>query len=363
MRSFLFVLAIISGICACASDEPVWRVQTDLEALQSQHANVPGFAIAMISEDTTKVAATGQADPDGTPMSAATPVRIASITKTFVAASILRLWEDGLLDLDASIDGLVNPEIDALLRNDGYNTENITVRHLLMHASGMADHVGDAYVEQVFRDPRRVWTPTEQIEVLITTADPLSEPGVQFAYSDTGYVLLGEILREVTDAPLHQAVRELLKLDRLELRTLHWDELELPQGDVPSRAHQWMDGIDIFAMHGSMDGHGGGGLVASVEDVAIFYKALFNNEIFADPTTLELMTTAPDHPIGSPYRYGLFALDVAGLDAFHHGGFWGIYVTHVPGMDLTIAGVALDQSGYEDVRKLMSQAIEQHIAE
>ena len=363
MRLNILLFALTLGVTACASTPPPNTLQVDLDALQDQRSDVPGFAIALIGNGEIELAATGAADPDGTPMSPSTPVRIASITKTFVAGSVLRLWEDGRIDLDASIDGFLEPEIDSRLRSDGYNTENITVRHLLMHASGMADHTGDGYVEQVFSDPRRVWTPFDQVETLVKDTDPLSEPGDQFTYSDTGYVLLGEVLKEVTRLPLHQAVRELLVLDQLDLPTLYWDETEQPREAVPARAHQWIDDFDIFAIHGSMDGHGGGGLVASVEDVSKFYHALFNDQVFADPAALELMMTAPGHPSDSPYRLGLFTFEVAGYDAFHHGGFWGIYVTHVPSIDLTIAGVALDQSGYQDLRALMRRTIDGYSAE
>jgi len=363
MRLYVLFLALIFGVTACVSTEPRNTLQADLDTLQDQRSDVPGFAVALIWNGDTEVAATGRADPDGTPMSSSTPVRIASITKTFIASSVLRLWEDGRLDLDASIDGFLKPEIDALLRSDGYQTDSITVRHLLMHASGMADHTGDAYVAQVFSDPRRIWTPFDQVEALVNDTDLLSEPGDQYTYSDTGYVLLGEVLKEVTGLPLQQAVRELLSLDQLGLPTMYWDEVEQSQVGVPARAHQWIDEVDIFGIHGSMDGHGGGGFVASVEDVSTFYRILFNDQVFVDSTTLDLMITAPGHPSDSPYRLGLFTYEVAGHVAFHHGGFWGIYVTHVPNIDLTIAGVALDQSGYQDLRNLMHRTIESYSTE
>ena len=360
MRPILAVLAMLFTIFACSPNTANWSLQSELEALQRQHPSVPGFAIAIIHQANQEVAATGQADPEGTPMRATTPVRIASITKTFVAAAVLRLWEQGRLDLDTSIDALISTEINELLQSDGYHTQDIKVRHLLLHASGMADHVGDEYVQQVFSNPKRVWTPAQQIEVLIQTTDPLSKPGTQFSYSDTGYVVLGEVVSRVTQSPLNAAVRELLKLEQLNLTSLHWDEIEQPAAEVADRAHQWIDGADIFSIHGSMDGHGGGGLVASVLDVAAFYQALFTGKVFSNASTLETMMSAPGHPADSPYRYGLFNFEVAGQTAFHHGGFWGTYVTHVPSMGLTIAGVALDQSGYEDLRGLMFRTVKEY---
>jgi len=123
--------------------------------------------------------------------------------------------------------------------------------------------------------------------------------------------------------------------------------------------HQWNDGFDIHEIHGSMDGHGGGGLVAGTQDVAVFYQALFDGKVFSDPSTLALMTTAPGHPEGSPYRLGLFKSEMEGHDVYSHGGFWGTYVSHVPSLNLTISGVALDEKGYQSLRQLMKQIIEQ----
>ena len=111
MRRQILCLALILGVTACASTPPPNTLQVGLDALQDQRSDVLGFAIALIRNGEIELAATGVADPDGAPMSSSTPVRIASITKTFVAASVLRLWEDGRLDLDASIHGFLEPEI------------------------------------------------------------------------------------------------------------------------------------------------------------------------------------------------------------------------------------------------------------
>ena len=86
-------------------------LQAKLDTLQSSRPDVQGFAVAVVLPDGSFIsAATGDADPEGRAMTPETPVRIASITKTFVAASILRLWEEDTLDLDASIGGLISTE-------------------------------------------------------------------------------------------------------------------------------------------------------------------------------------------------------------------------------------------------------------
>ncbi len=335
-------------------------LQTELDALQAAHPGSPGFAVSVrFGDGRTIQAATGVADPDGAAMTSATPVRVASVTKTFVAATLLRLWEDGRLDLDAPIATLISPEHNTLLTEDGYDTDAMTVRHLAMHVGGLADHVGDAYLAQIGDDPTHVWTRTEQLEVLVATSDPLSAPGEKFAYSDTGYILLGEIIERTTDQPLHRAVREQLGFAAMGLHATWWDEAESPPDGPPARAHQRIDGADIHGWHGSLDAFGGGGLIASMDDLTLFFATLFNGGVFAQADTMRVMTDAPGHPDPDAYRIGLFPRSMADTAAYGHGGFWGIDAVYAPALDLAIAGVALDQSAYRDMKAVLESVAAQ----
>ena len=334
------------------ASSPAVELQADLARLQAEHETVPGFAIAVLQFGESPVsAATGVANPDGRPLTATTPLRIASNTKTLVAAAVLRLWEQDRIDLDATVDTLISVRHSDMLNADGYDTGAMTVRQLLMHASGLNDHfASDAFRELVLADPDRVWTRTDQLAVLVDKTDPLGAPGVRYAYSDSGYLLLGEMIERITRAPLGEAVRALLRLDEIGLENTWWDGAELPPDGVVERAHQWLGSIDSFPIHGSVDTHGGGGLIASVEDMARFLEALFAGAVFEDPATLTLMTTAPGHPPDSPYRIGLFAGELDGLAVYGHGGFWGTDALVLPELKLAVAGAALDQAGSHAIR-------------
>lgn len=335
------------------------ELQTRLDDLQRANAEVPGFAIAVIQAGKRIGAATGAAAPDGTPMTVETPFRLASVTKTFIAAAILRLHEQDRLGLDTAISELLSQEHLRLLKTDGYDVEAITVRQLLMHSAGLNDHFGTEEMRAlVFANPERVWTPIEQIRVMIDATERLGEPGERFAYSDTGYVLLGQIIVRTTGKPLGQAVRELNRFDMIGLSQVRW-EGEEPVPGAPRRAHQWIEGFDTFVLDGSVDAFGGGGLIANVVDTARYYDALFGGAIFASDSTLKLMKQAPSHPADSPYRLGLFTSEIGGEQVFMHGGFWGVIAMHVPARDLTIVGVSLDQSGEVAIRRLASELAEQ----
>jgi D-alanyl-D-alanine carboxypeptidase len=344
------LLAACAQVESPATDTAAQTLQADLEAFQATHAGIPGIAVAIVTSDGELIsAATGEADPEGRPMTSDTPVRMASITKTFVAAAILRLAEEGRIDLDAPIRILIEDDLDALLAGDGYDTGAITVRHLLMHAGGLGDHFGsDAFGQAVMADPRRVWTAMEQLALMTELTDPVSAPGEAFAYSDSGYVILGQIIEGTTGMALGKAVVRLTKLDALGLAGIRW-EGEAPEGG-PARAHQYLGGMDTTGIHGSVDAFGGGGIIASAEDIARFFAALFKGDVFDRPETLRLMTEAPGHPEGSPYRIGLFETEEDGVTVFGHGGFWGTDVRVVPERGSTIATVSLEQRGIDDLR-------------
>ena len=227
-----------------------------------------------------------------------------------------------------------------------------------MHASGLNDHfAGDAFKGMVLGEPAREWTRTDQLKVMVDTTDPLASPGESYAYSDTGYILLGEVIERITGESLGRAVRRLTKLDEIGLTEAWWDTEEMPSENVPHRAHQWLGDIDTYSLHGSVDAFGGGGIVASVEDIARFFSALFKGDVFERPDTLSLMTEAPGHPESSPYRIGLFTNEMHGHVTLGHGGFWGTDVYFVPELGVTSSGVTLNASGIDDLRQLEADLI------
>jgi len=99
--------------------------------------------------------------------------------------------------------------------------------------------------------------------------------------------------------------------------------------------------MDTYHVNGSIDAFGGGGIIASVEDVARYYNALFSDQIFASNETLREMMTAPRHPAESPYRLGLFARPLGEYRAYGHGGFWGTDVMIIPALRRVVSGPSL----------------------
>ncbi len=354
--SIVLGLAVVVAACSRPAVEPApgdpsRELQALIDSVVASDEAIPGVALAVISPrlGIDWEGAAGLADPDaGTPMTPANPVRIASNTKTYTAAASLRLVEDGRLDLDSPIADHLPAELTDLLMIDGYDPSSITVRHLLTHTAGLDDHGAEEYTEAILADPRRHWTPADQIEGLVEWGDKLAEPGEVYAYSDSGYVLLGQIIEHTTGRNLGEAVRQLVGLDGLGLGSTWWEILEPAPKGVGDRAHQFLGDLDVWAFVPTFDLYGGGGIATTVGDLARFFDAVVRGRVFRDPATLDLMlstlsdlqpaTGASERalPPGA-YRMGLWTTEIGGRAAYRHTGFWGTSAVHVPELDLTIA--------------------------
>jgi D-alanyl-D-alanine carboxypeptidase len=383
MRAFTSRVAAVFG-CAlvCLSCQPHSgksdirrQLQSLLDAAVRSSEAVPGAALHVDAPPLglSWESAAGVADPEsGRPMTAGTPVRIASNTKTFVAAAVLRLNEEELLDLDDSIADFLPEEYVKMLEGDGYDPRAMTVRHLLNHTSGLFDHTsGDRYTEAILADPMHRWTRAEQLRCAVDWGDPLGEPGEYFSYCDTGYVLLGAIIEEVSGLPLPEAVRRLLNFEDLGLVATWWEGLEPQPRWVPDRAHQFYGEVDTFGFDPSFDLYGGGGLVSTVGDLARFYRALLTGDVFDNFFTGSLMLTpsrdARELPNASgrtlppdAYGMGIWEQEVEGFVTYRHSGFFGTLATYVPDLDLVITATTnqhLDGGAQDDLARAVIRLV------
>ena len=201
--------SVTAPVSAASAAPGPW--QTLIDEAFAGSPGVPGIALAVLAPDEGVDVAVASGSGGLTP---AQPFRIASNTKTFTAAATLRLVEDGVLGLDDPIGEHLSPSLVDAIERDGYDASAITVRHLLQHTSGLYDYASDVdFQVQVLGEPSRRWTREEQVRLAMMEGDPLGEPGEVYAYSDTGYVLLGDVIERATGETLGAAYRDLLRFD------------------------------------------------------------------------------------------------------------------------------------------------------
>ena len=309
---------------------------------------------------------------DRAPILADQPLRIASNTKTFVAAAILRLWEDRRLALDDGIVSYLSLEHASMLRDNGYQLNDISVRHLLSHTSGLFDY-GDssAFAQAISRAPERQWSRTQQLQIAMITGEPYGQPGEVYRYSDTGYILLGEIIEYITGLDLGAALRNLLNYQRLGLHRTWLESIEDAPLDCLPRVHQYEGAIDTYQLHPSCDIYGGGGLLSTVKDMACFMRSLFTGQLYQEPQTLAVMlSTLSGTKSGPPYSGLLqvpatYRLGIVGDKdgrVFQHSGHFGSLCAYIPELDLALGlsiNIARQGSGL-DFRELFLQQLLHH---
>ena len=268
--------------------------------------------------------------------------RIASVTKTFVAASILRLWEEGKLSLDSPISKYISKAHIEILKRGNYDADKMTIRHLLTHSSGLFDHANaKQYLEKIIANPTHVWTRTEQLEALVTWGQPVGAVGERFSYSDSGYILLGEILESVAGKSMNDALIDLLNLKKLGIKNTQIEDALNTQKNPNNRIHQYTDGEDTYNWNASIDLYGGGGLLSTTKDLSLFFNGLFQNKVFKQKATLDSMLAKstyflPEKP-RMDYRKGIYFIKLDETEAWTHAGYWGTQVVYVPQLDATIA--------------------------
>ena len=276
------------------------------------------------------------------PLAGSDALRVASVTKTFTAAAVLRLVEQSRLALGTSIAHELPAAYLAVLSGGGYQPARITVQDLLYHVSGLFDYAGTLAFDVAVRTaPGHRWTRLEQVQFAVAHGHPHGAPGAAYHYSDTGYVLLGAIVERVTGLPLAAAYRALLGFDRLGLRHTYLETLEPEPADEPIRVHQYYKGLDLSRVDASFDLYGGGGLVSTLADLARFYRALFGGRVFARPATLHTMLAIPptnedDDVEGDGYAMGIYKVTADHAACWGHDGAWGIFAFHCPSLDLNM---------------------------
>jgi D-alanyl-D-alanine carboxypeptidase len=346
-----------SSVSVLANPDRTAALQQVLTEYQAANPSAPGIVVHVESPrlglDWT--CAVGRADHQaGDPLTTQHTFRIASNTKTYVAAAVLRLVERGELALTDPLSRHLPTDLRELLKGDGYDLDAMTIGQVLAHTSGLFEHPADPrYEEAILGDPHHRWTRQEQIARCVEWGDPVGDPGERFSYSDTGYIILGGIIERKTGQPLGPAVRDLLDFGKLGLAATWWEiQEEQPAGAGP-RAHQYYGELDTFDWDPSFDLYGGGGLVCDVRDLARFTRLLLKGKVLKRDSSLTAMT---GH--GTPaFRLGLMTTDFGEYLGWGHSGFWNTFVFHVPELDLTVSGCILDHfavKGQELARELVA---------
>ena len=372
-HSILFVLCSLLLLTSCKERKSVEKkppevtisLQNALDSIFHAHPTATGLMVHVEAPDLhiSWSGASGIANKaNAIPLSADQPALIASNTKTYTAATLLKLIEKDSIKLGDSIEGLLHDSTSKLLADNKYDLQAITIGHLMSHTSGITDYVNEAYMVAIDQNKQHRWTRNEQINLAMISGGPLGQPGEVFSYADVNFLLLTEIIENQTKKPFYEAIPDLLGFQELGLNDTWFESLQPKPQNTKLLAHQYYSEMEwnSHELDKSFDLYGAGGIAATTKDLASFSQELFNGNIVKNPETLHLIHTkiATEDGIDHHYAMGLQDSKINGYQAFGHGGFWGTVVQYFPELNTSISVYVLER----DKRMLRKDILETIVA-
>jgi CubicO group peptidase (beta-lactamase class C family) len=253
--------------------------------------------------------------------------RVASISKTFTAALILKMVEAGHLDLDETLDTYL------LISGLEYG-DQMTIRQLLSHTAGVFDHLNSS---TFWNDPNnystKVWHHDEIFQFAVD-AGAYFPPGEGYAYSNTGFYILGAVAEKLLGEDLTD-IFESWVFEPLGLENTFYDDFSMMGNTIDNLA----ESERAYDYHLSAAG-AAGAIVSTPSDIAKFGKALYEGD-FLSQDHIDAMLINIGAPLGgSDYGLGTRLWDDFGIYHYGHTGSLMDYrniMMHVPDKSITIA--------------------------
>jgi D-alanyl-D-alanine carboxypeptidase len=263
--------------------------------------------------------AAGVADVDtGRPVTPGMRHRVGSISKTFTAVALLQQVERGEIRLDAPV-GEYLPDL-----LPGERGQDVTVRMLLNHTSGIGDYVLGAFpslahnsAASLDEERFRSIAPEELVRLGLE-APATGRPGEKWSYSNTNYVIAGLLLEKVTGQDAGAYITHNV-IDRAGLRHTTYPRTPYIKGPHPKMYESLYGLIDPprdYSVYDMSWANTAGAIVSTTDDLNRFYRTLLSGGLVGPAALGEMLTTVPAG--GIDYGLGIYALDVPGC-----GRFWG----------------------------------------
>ena len=332
-----------------------------LAAVTDPSGNTTGVAVGKGNLET------GEAPPlDG-------EVRIGSISKTFTAVVIMQLVQEGKITLDEPVESY----LPGLLKGEGIDGSKITVRQLLQHTSGLPEYTDQIGLEDPFANRDKYYSARDTLDLALSKPAAF-EPGSQFKYTNTNYIVLSLLAEKVTHRPLAEQITKRI-IEPLGLSHTYYPGPgeENIRGTHPHAYTRNNQGQleDITRQDPSAAG-GAGAMISTPSELTKFLQAAFNGTLLNQDSITEMKKTVEASDLigvpGSGYGLGIFSMPLScGGEAWgHNGGLPGYVTQNMVGPDgttVTTAGTAwgpallsdpTDRAALQQKQKLMSDAVD-----
>ncbi|MET9592046.1 serine hydrolase domain-containing protein [Streptomyces sp. NPDC006516] len=294
---------------------------------QAMAQGAPGALTRIDSGASSYRIASGKADTAaGTAMDANRKFRVGSVSKSFTTVVLMQLVAEGRVDLDAPAnDYLPEPLPD----------DRVTVRHLLSHRSGLWDYTNDMFYYTVpgFEAVRNKVFSFQELIDLSTAHEPTGAPGAAYSYSNTNFVVLGQMIEHLTGVPMATQYEQRI-FQPLNLRNTSYvhplttltgsfargyvrdDDTTLPMVDSTEQTVSWAQSA--------------GAVISNGADLNRFFTALVSGKLVPQPQLREMMSMVPVNADGTQsYGLGLRGRALScGVQVYGHTGTVQGYYTY-----------------------------------
>jgi D-alanyl-D-alanine carboxypeptidase len=283
---------------------------------------IPGIVLLVESPENKFLGSAGiENTEDQNPMQVYHTMPTASAGKPMIGLLALMLADENLLDLDDTLDTWLPAELLSQIEN----SEEITLRQLLNHTSGIFNNTENvAYLELLITEPDRLKTDIDFV-VFGLNQPAYFKPGEGKKYSNTGYQLAGLILDQVLGMHHSTALRERI-LEPLGMNATYYRGIEKDQGDFISGYHKFSDDETIYNTKAYQENvaTASSPVVSSVEDMARFLKnAIADQSFIHDDIRADF--------IGEKQLNGIIGIDIVSDNTIygHSGKIRGYHTQNV----------------------------------
>lgn len=256
--------------------------------------------------------------------------RIGSVTKTFTATTVLQLVGENRLQLDDPIEKW----LPGLVQGNGYDGNQITIRQLLNHTSGIAEYLKSKDAD--IMNSKKTYTAEEIVKIGLALPPDFS-PGKSWSYSNTGYVILGMLIEKITGNSYAEEIEKRI-IEPLDLSNtfLPGNSPVIP-GKNHARGYVKMEGTgelkDITYYNPSL-ANAAGDMISNADDLNKFFSSLLGGKLLKERELKEMLTTVPieGKGVGDAYGLGIYETKlpngVSGLGAWRRNSWiynfcWG----------------------------------------
>lgn len=294
--------------------------------------------------------------------------RMGSTVKMFTATTVLKLTEEGKLNLDDKISSYLSGDVIEKIEN----ADKATIRQLLHHSSGIYNYIQNLKFQTAsLNDFIKEWKPNELLKYAYNQK-AYFQPDEDVRYSNTGYIMLGMLIEKIEGKPFYKVFEDKIFNPLGLTMTTFAAEDHVPYGiargyiDMYSKRQvtesTYFSGWDYYTADG--------GLISNPYDMSVFFQALMNGQIINSNSLNEMLNWKIEknpQPGFFPISYGLgiFKIDTdKGIAYMHSGDAVGYYANMIyfPSDGTTIVYAANSNYGKIDQFLSTKEAIDKLIS-